>query len=1228
MLIPLSPMNPIASSSIREVEAAPTRTVGSVQFPKPIPPKLYESPLLYNYVTCYGNYSFLKFAPFVFRYRSDVDVMPLSLFWIEASQQVSVDSFSVAVKTDTRFLVNVTLNLNRGYLATDFQFFSDKPPKITVSFRKGSGWNLGDYQIVWFSITYLKWVRTWGMANQEIPTGSTVRYGSVTRIGLSNSSIVFADRYLNMDWSDYGLADCFIGRFAVGGFNGVGVYIKFPANIAKIDPVVHTSDDSTSLTFGGKSKTHWDGTRYWQAYRNSTHACIESSADGVNWANAPIDLGLPVWSGSVRVSNFVFSGTTIHYTWGDADARSGGSGVDVTLIIDQHYRRGVIAGAVINFDPIRTLFTWTVIMQADPNFEFYLKLDYSDIALRTDNQLAVMFSGRGYVKRSGGGGAWASRYFYKMLNSTVSDGSGWTAVSTLESDFTGDWDIDDDNLAGAGFSISSYYIDTRPLLAPLAATKMICYNNRDGVLRRHTSNAWGSFTTVDGTVKDVNSFGSVAGGDGGGKTLAVWVDSDDTVDGEWTNNGASVVSITNLFAATATSPTVCSNNVTNAAWYAFTISGGNSIQWLACSQYNGSWDSAAHTFAAGLVIPVDLSSSRTILHSRVLICWQSENAPNYNVNFNWLTPPNAPVLTAPAADAYRNMGGAVVYTWTFSDPDPTETQSAYQFQLDNDPAFGSPEVDTGKVVSALGTTTQNLPNTVGTYYWRVRTWDNTDCVGPYSAPGRRIYSERIEWYQWDCTDSDHLVGRNTAARVWVRGRWQTDNAAFTNAGGNTVTINATLATWDAVNLYWYADFTVNAVASRVFVVSAFNDGVRAITVSTDTGGPITVTWTDITLGVSVNAAAGTHNAQVTLTGTWAHNATAVNNGNFRLYNVTHLVVQGNSTGAGSVTLTVPWTLHAAGSFIANGSRWYGGAGIVVFTPLNPAYSITGFSLQTTWAADFQLSVGNQITVRFWNTATFPAASNITIENCKIRFRLSTGGGAICCESNSSLFDVAFSTQHSGTYTFTPTGTPTSGFYDFRVTVFGTGSDVILLDATYSVYVTVPGGAAGPPPSGGGGGVAKPPWLLSMVDLSDSALAGQTITGSFTVKITGTPSLMLTKIESNVTWLSFDPLPKEPFQDSTELPWTATIPLDTPTGKYLIRITVTGSDGDKSVSSFGYLTIDVVSTLPVQPWTENLGLIILGIAVAVLILSGGTKGRIRRTHRARQRVFRPRRRRQR
>jgi hypothetical protein len=86
----------------------------------------------------------------------------------------------------------------------------------------------------------------------------------------------------------------------------------------------------------------------------------------------------------------------------------------------------------------------------------------------------------------------------------------------------------------------------------------------------------------------------------------------------------------------------------------------------------------------------------------------------------------------------------VTFTWTFSDPDAGDSQSAYQFQFDDDPAFGSPAIDSGKVVSAVSQSSQTMPVTLSVYYWHVKTWDSGDAEGPYSG-GRELEVNRLDF---------------------------------------------------------------------------------------------------------------------------------------------------------------------------------------------------------------------------------------------------------------------------------------------------------------------------------------------------------------------------------------------------------------------------------------------------------------------------------------------------
>jgi hypothetical protein len=79
---------------------------------------------------------------------------------------------------------------------------------------------------------------------------------------------------------------------------------------------------------------------------------------------------------------------------------------------------------------------------------------------------------------------------------------------------------------------------------------------------------------------------------------------------------------------------------------------------------------------------------------------------------------------------------AKAFTWTFQDPNPGDTQSAYQLQI-LDAALGTTALDTGKVTSTVsshnvaGGTLANSQS----YQWRVMTWDAQNEPGGWSDYG-------------------------------------------------------------------------------------------------------------------------------------------------------------------------------------------------------------------------------------------------------------------------------------------------------------------------------------------------------------------------------------------------------------------------------------------------------------------------------------------------------------
>lgn len=77
---------------------------------------------------------------------------------------------------------------------------------------------------------------------------------------------------------------------------------------------------------------------------------------------------------------------------------------------------------------------------------------------------------------------------------------------------------------------------------------------------------------------------------------------------------------------------------------------------------------------------------------------------------------------------------AANFDWTFNDPNVGDTQTAFQLVIENSDT-GAVAHDTGKVTSAVTdrTVTAGTLTNGNNYRWKVRTYDTSDAVGPYSA---------------------------------------------------------------------------------------------------------------------------------------------------------------------------------------------------------------------------------------------------------------------------------------------------------------------------------------------------------------------------------------------------------------------------------------------------------------------------------------------------------------
>lgn len=101
-------------------------------------------------------------------------------------------------------------------------------------------------------------------------------------------------------------------------------------------------------------------------------------------------------------------------------------------------------------------------------------------------------------------------------------------------------------------------------------------------------------------------------------------------------------------------------------------------------------------------------------------------------------PPNAPTLIAPPSGSSVNVAAAQEFDWTFSDPDPADAQSAFDWRASNDGGTTWAYTVSKDGTSGVGNLTKTrLPAATFTdgdsLEWQVRTYDLLGRQGPWSS---------------------------------------------------------------------------------------------------------------------------------------------------------------------------------------------------------------------------------------------------------------------------------------------------------------------------------------------------------------------------------------------------------------------------------------------------------------------------------------------------------------
>lgn len=223
--------------------------------------------------------------------------------------------------------------------------------------------------------------------------------------------------------------------------------------------------------------------------------------------------------------------------------------------------------------------------------------------------------------------------------------------------------------------------------------------------------------------------------------------------------------------------------------------------------------------------------------------------------------PNAPILNG--KDPFDATGSSQ-FTWTSSDPDAGDYQSAYQMLVKR-ASDGAIVFDSGKV--AAGTSAHTLAaNTLANgvqYQWQVRTWDRYDVVGPYSAlsafetsakPSVTITDPAADGavvatpeytLRWSFSDPEsggqsayQVVRKEGATTVSDTGKVASTVAREFILSGlvNGASYSVEVAVWDNKNVK-------SSVSVRTFTVSYTPPAIPLLTVTSDAdNGRNVVTW--------------------------------------------------------------------------------------------------------------------------------------------------------------------------------------------------------------------------------------------------------------------------------------------------------------------------------------------------------------------------------------------------
>lgn len=613
--------------------------------------------------TSFGDYAFNKNQPTMsFTYRDSTPLIRNSVFNVNSTLTPIVPrnyTIDMASLSNNHLAYSVRLQSGSAQVGTmhvAILFDRIQRPKITITVQPSPRLTSAGFNVIWIVRGYGSVARFknspagFDFTNATLTPHGGVDFVNVTRVApqvvndsqfdLGPSGLPATWRvWAKVDWSDARTAKLGFGRLPIiQELNGPSAVVAFPRNLTVIDPtIVGQSSSAYASSYSYQRRVYFDGSDYWSFYFDGSNTVYKYSMDGRSWSGSSSTL----WS--YPYTALWFSGNNVY-----ALAGTSASAYPWTAYL--FFRKGMINGNGISWNSVVTVDSYTYSPSAGgPAASAYRDVN---LVIGSDGLITVIFtkadsdssfeslcappfssfaSGLSVEQQSFNpnslGVSGCHRVYYyssdrwlQVKKSANVGGTSWGTATTIlsQSDSTGHsaW--------------SNRYL---PILSQLPGGSVLGIYNDVGAIKYSKSSSWTSVSTLDGSGKYIEEFGSAVA-DSSGKVNFVYVYSDSTIKyayynataSSWTNSGT-------LVTGSNRSPTITLGYGNDLEL--FYIDSGNVIRYLHYSSLSG-WGSPTAPFGTTFTSPAALTSISNSTSGFLIGIWTEGTASPYSVKLGSL----------------------------------------------------------------------------------------------------------------------------------------------------------------------------------------------------------------------------------------------------------------------------------------------------------------------------------------------------------------------------------------------------------------------------------------------------------------------------------------------------------------------------------------------------------------------------------------------------------------